>query len=152
MNLGKHLLENQFFALQAEAKDWKAAVQLGTNILEAAGFIRPTYYEEICNTVEKIGPYFLLAPGIAMPHARPECGVEQTGFALVTLKTPVCFGDAENDPIDILLTMASKDAKTQNEQSIVQVVELLDSEERVENIRKARSALDLQEIFGITSE
>ena len=48
--------------------------------------------------------------------------------------------------------MASKDAKTQNEQSIVQVVELLDSEERVENIRKARSALDLQEIFGITSE
>ena len=33
MNLGEHLLENQFFALQAEAKDWKAAVQLGTNIL-----------------------------------------------------------------------------------------------------------------------
>lgn len=152
MHLGKHLLENRFFALQAEAKDWEAAIKIGTDMLEAAGFIRREYYESICHTVAKTGPYFLLAPGIAMPHARPECGVGQTCFALVTLKTPVCFGDADNDPIDILLTMASIDAKTQNEQSIVQVVELLDNEERVEKIRKAETKSDLQEIFGITPE
>ena len=152
MHLGKHLLENRFFALQAEAKDWKAAVQLGTDMLEAAGYIRPAYYQSICNMVEKTGPYFLLAPGIAMPHSRPEDGVEETCFALVTLKTPICFGDADNDPIDILITMASKDAKTQNEKSIVQIVELLDDEERVEKLRKAKSALDLQQIFGINPE
>ena len=37
-------------------------------------------------------------------------------FALVTLKTPVRFGDEDNDPIDILITMAAVDAKTHRHQ------------------------------------
>ena len=44
------------------------------------------------------------------PHARPENGVLATGYALVTLKRGVEFGDAENDPIDVLVFMAAKDS------------------------------------------
>ena len=46
-----------------------------------------------------------------MPHGRPEEGVK-TGFALVTLKKPLIFNHEDNDPVDILITMAAVDATT----------------------------------------
>jgi ascorbate PTS system EIIA or EIIAB component len=148
MNLKEHLLSREAVKLQASASDWKEAVKIGTDLLEEAGTITPQYYKEIIKSVEELGPYFLLAPGMAMPHARPEGGVIDTSFALVTLKTPVNFGDPDNDPIDILITLAAKDAATQNEEAIVQVVTLLDEEETVDKLRKAETIEDLRQIFA----
>ncbi|MEM9424095.1 MAG: PTS sugar transporter subunit IIA [Spirochaetota bacterium] len=147
MDMIQFLRDYKAVCLQAEAADWKAAVKLGTSILERAGTITPQYYTAICSSVEELGPYFLLGPGLAMPHARPEQGVLADSFALVTLKTPVNFGDPDNDPIDILLTMAAKSSQEQNETAIVQVVELLDNEARVAQLRAARTMADLQAIF-----
>ncbi len=147
MTLAEHLLSKKTLAVQAEASNWQEAVKLGTDLLEQAGVIGPEYYQSILRNMENLGPYFLLGPGIAMPHARPEeGGVNDTGFALVTLKEGVSFGDAENDPVWLLLTMAAKNAETQNQEAIVQVVELLDDEDRVEALRKATS---LEELEGV---
>lgn len=147
MDLKEHLLTREAVKLQASAADWKEAVKIGTDLLEKAGTITPQYYKEILMSVEELGPYFILAPGMAMPHARPEGGVLENSFALVTLKEPVNFGDPDNDPIDILITLAAKDAATQNEEAIVQVVTLLDEEETVEKLRKAKTIEDLKKIF-----
>lgn len=148
MDLKEHLITREAVKLQAEASDWKEAVKLGTDLLERAGTITSQYYGEILKSVEELGPYFLLAPGMAMPHARPEGGVLETSYALVTLKEPVSFGDPDNDPIDILITLAAKDAATQNEEAIVQVVTLLDEEETVEKLRKAETLDHLKKIFA----
>ncbi|MGL1892545.1 MAG: PTS sugar transporter subunit IIA [Spirochaetaceae bacterium] len=147
MDLKEHLLTHKAVKFQAEASDWKEAVKIGTDLLEKAGTITPQYYKEIIASVDELGPYFILAPGLAMPHARPEGGVLQTSYALVVLKEPVNFGDPDNDPIDILITMAAKDAATQNEDAIVQIVTLLDEEETVEKLRKAETIEDLKKIF-----
>jgi hypothetical protein len=37
------------------------------------------------------------------------------GFALVTLKKPLIFNHEDNDPVDILITMAAVDATTHQE-------------------------------------
>ena len=148
MNLKEHLLSREAVKLQASASTWQEAVKIGTDILEACGTITPQYYKEIVKSVEELGPYFLLAPGMAMPHARPEGGVLETSFALVTLKEAVNFGDPDNDPIDIFITLAAKDAATQNEEAIVQVVTLLDEDVTVEKLRKAITLDDLKQIFA----
>ena len=44
------------------------------------------------DVVRDMGPYIVLAPGLAMPHARPEMGAKQVGAALVTLEKPIDFG------------------------------------------------------------
>jgi PTS system ascorbate-specific IIA component len=147
MNLKEHLLSREAIALQVDAKDWKAAVKAGTDMLVKAGTIEPRYYEEIIQNTQELGPYYLLAPGLAMPHARPEGGVIENSFALVTLKEPVAFGDPDNDPIDILITLAARDAKTQNEEAIVQVVTLLDNEETIEKLREAKTLDDIKILF-----
>ncbi len=147
MVLKEYIIDRGMFHLQADVQDWKGAVRLGTNLLEKRGFVTGQYYQAILKSVKDLGPYFLIAPGLAMPHARPEEGVLQNGFSLLTLRRPVVFGDPENDPVDILLTLAAVDAETQNEEAIVQIVELLDNENKVEELRKANSLSDLERIF-----
>ncbi|MDA3811503.1 MAG: PTS sugar transporter subunit IIA [Spirochaetaceae bacterium] len=148
MNLKEHLLLHKTVKLQASAVDWKEAVKIGTDLLESVGTVTSQYYGEIIKSAEELGPYFLLGPGMAMPHARPEGGVLETSFALVTLKEPVVFGDPDNDPVDILITLAAKDAATQNEEAIVQIVTLLDDEETVEMLRNAKNMDDLKKLFS----
>lgn len=148
MKLTKQLLELNTIRLQAKAADWKEAVRLGTALLEQAGTVEARYCDAIVAMTEELGPWYLLAPGIAMPHARPEEGVKQTSFALVTLATPVNFGDPDNDPIDILITLAASDAKTMNEEAIVDVVTLLDNEETVRRIRAAKARADIESLFA----
>lgn len=86
----------------------------------------------------------MLAPGLAMPRARPEEGVLESGFALVTLAEPVAFGHEGNDPVDILVMLAATSAKTMTEDSIIQVATLLDDEERVARTRAARSRAEIE--------
>ncbi|CTT99539.1 ascorbate-specific PTS system EIIA component [Escherichia coli] len=106
MKLRDSLAENKSIRLQAEAETWQDAVKIGVDLLVAADVVEPRYYQAILDAVEQHGPYFVLAPGLAMPHGRPEEGVKKTGFALVTLKKPLEFNHEDNDPVDILITMA----------------------------------------------
>lgn len=152
MELGQLILERNAFKLQAEAADWKDAVRIGVDLLVAADVVEPRYYDAIVNMTQELGPWYVLAPGMAMPHGRPEEGVKKQGFALVTLKTPVNFGDADNDPIDILITLAAPDAKTMNESSIVQVVTLLGDDETVVRIRAAKTREDLEAVLAVLSQ
>ena len=152
MNLKEHLLSRKAIALNRSVGTWQEAVRIGTDLLVEAGTIEPRYYDEIVKSTTELGPYYLLAPGIAMPHARPEGGVVENSFALVTLATPVAFGDPDNDPIDILITLAAIDAKTQNESAIVQVVTLLDNEETIATLRAARTIADIEALFASLEE
>ena len=152
MKFTEHLLSRNAIAVGVEVADWKEAVKVGTDLLVEAGTIEPRYYDEILKCHAELGPYYLLAPGLAMPHARPEGGVIETSFALVTLKNPVNFGDPDNDPIDILITLAAKDAKTQNEEAIVQVVTIFDDEEAVAGLRNATSVEEVRNILENVKE
>lgn len=106
--LKESLIENNSILLNQRAADWKEAIKLGTDLLEKSGAIEPRYYTSIIENIEKMGPYIILAPGLAMPHSRPEEGVIKTSFALVTLAEPITF-DGEDEPISVLVTLADSD-------------------------------------------
>ena len=42
-------------------------------------------------------------------YARPECGALESAVGIVTLKEPVEFGSAENDPVKYLFPLSAKD-------------------------------------------
>ena len=151
MQLKKFLLERQTIALHQEAADWKEAVRLATRLLENAGTVTSAYYQAILDNHAKNGPYYVVVPSVAMPHAAPDDNVKETGFSLVTLKTPVLFGHAEHDPVDIVLCIAAPDRQSLNEETIIQVMELIDDDSAIDAIRIARTEEDirllLQKIF-----
>lgn len=147
MQIDDYLFSRNTIALQQEAENWKQAVQIGTNLLMNAGAVDGRYYEGILTNVEENGPYFVIIPSVAMPHARPDDGVLETGFSLVTLKQPVAFGHADHDPVDVILVIAAADKKALNEDVIVEVMTLLDFEETVDRLRNATTNDDVRKLF-----
>lgn len=122
--LKESLIANHSIKLNQTATDWKSAIKIGTDLLEASGAIEPRYYDTIISNIEKMGPYIILAPGLAMPHARPEEGVIKTAFALVTLKEPIYF-EGEDDPVYVLITLAGSDSD-QHMQGLMEITQVLD--------------------------
>ncbi|KAF1370618.1 PTS ascorbate transporter subunit IIA [Yokenella regensburgei] len=147
MKLRDSLIENRSIQLQADAGSWQEAVKLGVDLLVAADVVEPRYYQAILNGVARFGPYFVIAPGLAMPHGRPEEGVKKNGFALVTLKTPLVFNHVENDPVDILITLAAVDARSHQEEGIMQIVNLFEDEANFDRLRACRSAQEVVDLI-----
>jgi ascorbate PTS system EIIA or EIIAB component len=92
------------------AADWQGAVRAACAPLVEAGAFEPRYPDRCIAMVEEHGPYMVLAPGLALAHARPEDGVRRLGVAAVTLATPVNFGHPDNDPVDLVFAFGSPDA------------------------------------------
>lgn len=141
------ILNNDAFILQAEAKDWKEAVKLGVDLLVKAGSAEARYYDGILKMMSEHGPYFVIAPGIAMPHARPEEGGLKQGFSIVTLKEPIKFGHEYNDPVDLVFCICAGNAADLTENVILEAVTLFDDENAVQKLRQAKTKEDLQAMF-----
>lgn len=92
-----------------EVEDWQGAVRAACRPLIEAGAVEPRYADRCVEMVEAHGPYIVLAPGIALAHARPEDGVRRLGLALLRLATPVPFNHPENDPVDLVFAFGSPD-------------------------------------------
>jgi PTS system ascorbate-specific IIA component len=151
MKLRDSLAENNSIRLHAEAETWQDAVKIGVDMLVEAGVVEPRYYQAILDGVKQFGPYFVIAPGLAMPHGRPEEGVLKTGFALVTLKAPLVFNHEDNDPVDILITLAAVDANAHQEVGIMQVVNLFDDEANFDRLRACTTAQQVLDLIDLTS-
>ncbi len=92
--------------VHGEASDWRAAVRLAGSALTASGAARPGYSDEMIRMIEEHGPYVVIAPGLALAHARPGSEVLADGLAVLTLKDPVPFGHPHNDPVSVVLALA----------------------------------------------
>lgn len=131
----QRLIDSDTIAIGVTATDWEDAVRRGGALMTSAGLVEERYIDAIVENHRTIGPYFVIAPGIAMPHAKPENGVLKTGYALVTLSNPVEFGDEENDPVDILIFAGAINREEHNQEVVPEIAELCDSEQYIDKLR-----------------
>ena len=103
------LLPSSAIRIGASASDWRAAVRVAGDALVASGATSDGYTDEMIRTVESLGPYIVIAPGVALAHARPSPAVLRPGLSLVTLTTPVPFGHRQNDPVRLVIGLAAPD-------------------------------------------
>ncbi|AYY13236.1 PTS sugar transporter subunit IIA [Actinobacteria bacterium YIM 96077] len=94
---------------RATADDWRAAITLAGDGLVAGGVATEDYTREMIETVEEHGSYIVIAPGLALAHARPSPAVLKTGLSWVGLDTPVEFGHPTNDPVRLVIGLAATD-------------------------------------------
>lgn len=129
------------------AKDSDDAVREAGRLLVKKGVAKEEYIEAMIENVRINGTYIVIAPGIAMPHARPEEGALGIGFSLVTLEQPVNFGHPKNDPVQLVVALCAIDHQT-HLNALADLAELLSDEENVQKILKADKAA---EVIAITS-
>jgi PTS system ascorbate-specific IIA component len=98
-------LTEKVIRLHVAAGTWQDAVWAAGSLLVADGKCTLGYIA----AVDEMGPYMVLAPGLALAHARPENGVLAMGISLVTLAQPVEFGSEDNDPVSLVIAFGGVD-------------------------------------------
>lgn len=92
--------------LGARATDWRGAVRAAGDVLVSSGSVQSGYPQRMIEVIEEFGAYVVIAPGLALAHARPGTDVVADGLSLVTLESPVSFGHAHNDPVSVVIGIA----------------------------------------------
>ena len=119
-------------ALFAEkAENWEDAIRMSCKLLIEDGTIDPGYADEIIAAVRDMGPYIVLMPGFALPHAMKNSeNAHGTAIAFMKLANPVSF-DANNSEKDakVFFTLAARD-----------------SDEHLKNMRKLWKMLTNEEL------
>ena len=122
-------------------------IRHGGQLMVDAGFTDPTYTEAMIDVVRDMGPYIVLAPGLAMPHARPEMGAKQVGAALVTLEKPIDFGSPENDPVSVAVFLCAPN-KDEHIQLLTDIATLFEDEEFLDAAVNFESLEDVQSFLA----
>lgn len=142
----KEAVDRDSISIGAEVDDWKAAVELSGKLLAAANVVEEGYGPAMIRTVEELGPYAVIAPGVAIPHARPEDGALKVGVSLTVLQNPVEFGSEENDPVDLLFGFATPN-KDDHVETIRGLVNFIKNRENLEALRQAGTVDEVLEIL-----
>lgn len=132
----KDLLTSNTIETQVHAANWQEAIQISGKVLEKTGAIDNRYTAAMIKAVENFGPYIVIAPHIALAHASSKDGVNRIGMSLITLDEGVEFGNAENDPVKIVICLAAIDHHT-HLKALSELVEALNNQVFVDTVLKA---------------
>lgn len=147
MNLTKAFKENNSIRLGLSAKTWQEAVKLSVDPLIESGAVTEKYYENIIASTEEHGPYYVLMPGMAMPHAMAGEGVRRDSFSLVTLTEPVTFSDEKE--VSVLLCLAATSPAIHTSVAIPQIIALFELEKSIERLVACQSP---EEVLAMVEE
>ncbi|KAA9297494.1 MULTISPECIES: PTS sugar transporter subunit IIA [Aerococcus] len=133
-----------------QPKDWEEAVRVSCDKLIEKNLITNDYVDAIVQSVKDNGPYIVIVPGIAMPHAQAENpGVLGTGISFTKYKEPVTFHDektGEDHYAELFFTLAAKDPD-EHLQNIQNLMELLMDEDIVEKLKATNSIEDYKKLL-----
>jgi PTS system ascorbate-specific IIA component len=141
--LNRKLLEEKGILLDVIAKDWQVAIRTCGEILVKTGKVEVKYVDAMISNIQELGPYILIAPGVAMPHARPEDGVIQEGISIVVLKEEVAFAPGREFKVLIGLAALNSESHIYILQKIAEVISEADTLERLKNATENDEILQL---------
>ena len=109
-------------------------------------YVNEDYVQAIKDSTLNNGPYYILAPGVAMPHARPEFGALKTGMSLTLLKEGVTFSDT-NEPVKLLIGLSAADADS-HIGAIHALSELLSEDDQLASLLNCHTEKQLADIIA----
>jgi mannitol/fructose-specific phosphotransferase system IIA component (Ntr-type) len=163
----KELLSETTIEVNFKATSWESAVRESGELLKKAGKVNSLsdigilfrtnkrkgdkLFKELDKlninyTINELGPYIVISKNIAMPHARPEEGSNGIGVSLITLKTPINFGNKENDPVKAVVGFSAKDNKSHIE-LLSELMQLFEDEDFHKIINKANSKEEIKKFI-----
>ena len=111
---------------------WEESVRKASIPLVNNKKINEKYVEAMINDIKRMGFYVVITDKVAMPHSRPENGVNKTALSLLKLENPVILAAENKDKhIEILRELS----------------EFLDEDDEIEKIIKAESINEIEKIF-----
>lgn len=141
-----HWINEATITLKESVENWSQALDVCARPLLEMKVITPDYVTAIVEQHHSLGPYYVLAPGLAMPHARPEQGATGKGLSLLKLRQGVCFGAEEFDPVNVIIMLAAPD-KHSHIDMITALAELFSSEADLAQLHNANTLEEIKTII-----
>lgn len=138
------LMPPEAMAVSIEAAVWTDAIRAAGDALVAGGITEPAYTDEMIETVNTLGPYIVIAPGLALAHSRPSPSVKKTGLAWIGLAQPVEFGSKRNDPVRLVVGLAAFD-HNEHLQAMSQLAMLVSNKDRLAHLASLDSVEAVRE-------
>lgn len=123
-----------------------AALDIAGSTLIAQGKVNKSYLDAIKEKHKEMGAYYVLAPKIAMPHARPEDGVNEACLQVTIFKHGVDLESEDNGDVYLSVTLAAVDSDS-HIQTIVALSELFQNDDDINAIISAESKDDIVKIL-----
>ena len=131
-------LSKELISFEQGFDNWEDAIIASSQGLLEQGFIVQSYVDSMISSVKEFGPYIVIAPNIAMPHARPETGSRKVGFAVTLCEKPVAFGDTPELQARLLITLSCVNADT-HLKMLQELVMVLADEEKFNQILNSKT-------------
>jgi len=120
----------------------EAIMQAATPLIND-GYIDKAYVQDIYDSLEKNGPYIVVADYVALPHAQPSEKVLKNGLSLLLLNNPV---DLLGNPIHVFIVLAAKDS-TAHLESLKSLAIFLMEKENIDALIGAESVPGIQKVL-----
>ncbi|WGW00178.1 PTS sugar transporter subunit IIA [Vibrio sp. YMD68] len=122
------------------------ALDITCSKLIEQGKVETSYLDAIKAKHNEIGAYYVLAPKIAMPHARPEDGVNEAALQITVFKNGVDLESEDNGDVFFSVTLAAMDSDS-HIQTIVALSELFQNDDDIDAIIAAETESDIRAIL-----
>lgn len=126
-------LNEETIQVRDNVADWRQAVTLAAEPLLHNLSITEHYISKMIQNVEEHGPYIVIAPGIAVPHAKLEDGVMKTGMGLLKLNNHVHFSSSPKHDVHFIVVLATTDNES-HLKALSQLMELFSKDETIRQL------------------
>ncbi len=126
---------------------WEEAVIQSAQPLLKHGHIKQSYIDGMIESVKEYGPYIVIAPRIALPHARPEMGSVSVGYSVMLSKKPVSFMEDNSSDAELFIALSCVDADT-HLQMLQEIVEILSDNQKQSSLFNAKTVDDVLKVFN----
>jgi mannitol/fructose-specific phosphotransferase system IIA component (Ntr-type) len=125
---------------------WEEAIIESSRPLLDNGYVQQSYIDAMISSVKEYGPYIVIAPNIAMPHARPETGSIKVGFCVTVVEEPVAFSELPEHQARLLVSLSCVNAET-HLKMLQALVEVLADEDKFNQILAATTKKQILDLF-----
>jgi ascorbate PTS system EIIA or EIIAB component len=140
-------LEKNIVALDVAATSAEDAIRAAGQLLVEEKLVEAHYTDAMVDSYKTNGPYFVLAPQIALPHARPEDGVNEASVSFVRLRDSVAFGNPANDPVKLVFALGAS-SSDEHLQIIQKLMKLLGDSANVEALKTVSNYEEIKLLIG----
>lgn len=127
-------------------ESWQHSIRIASKPLLEDGVIVEGYVDTMIDNITTLGPYIVIAPGIALPHARPEAGVKRIGMSFLQLKQSCSFSEKPEHQVNLIFVLAAIDNET-HLKALSQLSKMLSDGANVEKLMNTNSASEVLAII-----
>lgn len=146
----KELVEQNRVAFAKSFATWEEAVAAAAQPLLEQQAIEQEYVTAIIDCVKEFGPYIVIAPNIALPHAQggQGKGVNETSLSFLKVEEPVHFSDSPEHDARLLFVLASINNDDHLEK-LAELVEEISEDDFVDQLLGATNVEELKKILNM---